>query len=156
MRPFLAFAALVPAFLALSALGSQKPPAKVKPNGGVEQELIRLDQVWNEAEVRGDTAALERLLSDDFVSVGLRGTIQARAEVLEDFRSGDAKLTSLVADDYRVRIYGETAVMTHRATLKGTYKGQDISNTYRTTHVWVKQHGRWQVVASQQTGLSGR
>ncbi len=156
MRIGLTLAAFVAAFLSLSARGSQKPSAKVKPNGSVEQELVRLDQVWNGAEVRGDVAMLEHLLSDDFISVGLRGTIEARAEVLADFRSGDAKLTSLIADEYRVRIYGDTAVMTHLAKLKGTYKGQDISNTYRATHVWVKQHGRWQVVASQQTGLSGR
>ena len=38
-------------------------------------------------------------------------------------------------------------------TLKGTYKGQDISGKYRFTDTWVKRNGKWQVVAWQATRI---
>nr|MBA3766029.1 nuclear transport factor 2 family protein [Acidobacteriota bacterium] len=55
------------------------------------------------------------------------------------------------SDRLKVRVYGETAVVTGRATVKGKYKGMDISGQYRYTHVFVKQRGHWLVVTAQQT-----
>jgi ketosteroid isomerase-like protein len=46
------------------------------------------------------------------------------------------------SDEYVVRVYGKVAVMTHRTTLK------DPDYQFRSTHVWVKLEGRWQVVSS--------
>ena len=132
---------------------AQKGSPGRRPSSAIEQELVKLDKEWNDAEVRADIAALDRILADDFIPIGVRGAVETKHAVLDDFKSGDTKLESISADDCRVRVYGNVAVMTHRATLKGQHKGQDISMTYRTTHVWVKQRGRWQVVVSQQTRI---
>jgi ketosteroid isomerase-like protein len=48
-----------------------------------------------------------------------------------------------------VRVYGKTAVMTGQFTAKGTFKGKNIDVRERYTAVWVKQNGRWQLVAEQ-------
>ncbi len=125
-----------------------------KQSSTIEQELIKLDNEWNDAEVSADIPKLDRILADPFISTSVSGAVETKAAVLEEFKSGDTKLESIAADDYRVRVYGNTAVMNHRATMKGQYKGQDISSAYRTTHVWVKQHGRWHVVATQQTRIA--
>ena len=42
----------------------------------------------------------------------------------------------------KVHIYGDTAVAAATNTLKGTYKGQDISGKYRFTGTWVKRNGK--------------
>jgi ketosteroid isomerase-like protein len=63
--------------------------------------------------------------------------------------SKDVNFESMTCDDYRVRVYGNTAVMNHRTVLKGRYKGEDFGMTYRTTHVWHKRGGRWQVVVRE-------
>jgi hypothetical protein len=39
------------------------------------------------------------------------------------------------------------------STIKGTYKGQDISGKYRFTDTWVKRNGKWQGAASQSTKI---
>ena len=65
--------------------------------------------------------------------------------------SGDLKFQSIVVSDLTIHVYGKTAVAAGTATLKGSFKGQDISGTYRYTDVWVKRNGKWQVVASQAT-----
>ena len=50
-----------------------------------------------------------------------------------------------------MRVYGDTAVITGRVTLKGKYSGKEASGLYRSISVWVNQRGRWRLVANQIT-----
>jgi len=50
-----------------------------------------------------------------------------------------------------VRLYGDTAVVTARADVKGRQLGEDFSGPYRYTRVWVRRNGRWQTVSYQAT-----
>jgi ketosteroid isomerase-like protein len=50
-----------------------------------------------------------------------------------------------------VRVYGDTAVVTARAEVKGTDLGEDFSGPYRFTRVWVKRNGEWQAISYQAT-----
>jgi ketosteroid isomerase-like protein len=68
--------------------------------------------------------------------------------------SGASKTESNTPDNYVVHCYGDTAVMMHRATMKGQFKGEDISGVYQNIHVFVKRDGRWQVVANQSTRVA--
>ncbi len=120
----------------------------------IAEELINLDKEWNDAEVRGDTATLDRILADEVISTWLDGSVETKAEVLEAFESGDATFESMTCDDYVVRVYGDTAVMNHHATVKGQHKGQEFSITYRTTHVWARRGGQWRVIANQLTRIA--
>jgi len=65
-----------------------------------------------------------------------------------DLKSGALTLTSLVADEMKVRVYGDAAVVTGRNTLKGKYQGMDINGQIRWTDTWVKHGGRWQCAAT--------
>ena len=53
--------------------------------------------------------------------------------------------------EIKVHVYGNAAVAVGTNTLRGTYKGQDISGKYRFTDTWVNRNGKWQVVASEYT-----
>jgi len=53
--------------------------------------------------------------------------------------------------DLRPRVYGDFAVVTDVANLQGTYKSQDITGQYRFTDTFMKQNGRWKLVATQAT-----
>jgi ketosteroid isomerase-like protein len=55
------------------------------------------------------------------------------------------------ATDVKVRIYGDTAVVTGRGIYKEKYKGADYHSDERWISVFVKKNGRWQCVASQAT-----
>jgi len=43
----------------------------------------------------------------------------------------------------KVRVYGDTAVVTGRGIYKAKYKGVDYSSDERWTDVFVKNNGRW-------------
>lgn len=126
----------------------QAQPQKTTPsrNAKVEQQLIKLEDACNDALIKGDVAFFDRIDADDLACTDDEGTLTGKARWIEDMKSGKVKLTSLVNDDYKVRVYGKAAVVTYRCIMKGQW-GKDISGQYRETDTWVKLAGRWQCVA---------
>ena len=133
-----------------SALG-QAENKTTKHNEKAEQELLRVEKEYLDARVRNDKAAIERVVADDFIGTNSGGQVSGKAETLNSPNTtpGGMKIDSMDIDDTRVRVYGNTAVVTGRRTVKAG----DRSFSLRFTHVYVKEKGRWQMVASQVTGI---
>jgi ketosteroid isomerase-like protein len=55
------------------------------------------------------------------------------------------------SEDFRVRVYGDSAVVTALTRTKGKFTGQDFSTQERATDVFVKRDGRWQCVLTHLT-----
>ena len=120
----------------------------------VEQTLIQMEQDWSQADVKKDAAALDRILADDWIGIDFEGTILNKAQALTGIRSDSGSLESTVLRDMKVRVYGNTAVVTGTDTEKGVYHGKDSSGKYLWTDVFVHRNGRWQAVSSQSTKLT--
>ena len=114
----------------------------------VEKELIKLEDGWAAALLKADVAHIDQILADEYLDTDESGTITTKAQDLANLKSGDLKFTVLVPDDYRVRVYGDAAVVMGRNTLQGQFKGADMSGQYRWTDTWAKREGRWLCVAT--------
>ncbi len=150
-----AFAIAISSFLFAQA---DKKSAKTKAGGGsAEQQIATLEDQSRDAALKADTAFLEKTLADDYVGIsGMTGGLMTRDQAIQLRKSGDIKYDSIDVGDRKIRIYGNTAVVTSEATVKGTMKGQDISGDYRGTRVWVKQKGTWKAVSFQTTPIKSR
>jgi hypothetical protein len=136
--------------------GQEKPQSAVpSKNSGVEQELIKLEQQGDKAALNRDVAYFTRTASDDFLCTDPGGIVTTKEQGIADMKAGVFQITSLVSDDYKVRVYGKAAVVTYRSTIKAEYKGEDISGQYRWTDTWVKQGKSWQCVASHGSKIAG-
>jgi ketosteroid isomerase-like protein len=113
-----------------------------------EQDITRIEKEMLAALLKGDTGPSSRYLADQYVFTGPDGMTTGKAQNIADLKSGDLKLQSASLDDMKVQVYGDTAIVTYASNDKGTYKGKDISGKTRWTDVFVKQNGRWMVVAS--------
>ena len=102
------------------------------------------------ANLTWDAATLDRILADDWVGRGPTG-IATKAQALADLKSGDNKLDSQTLGEMKVRVFGNTAVVTGSDDEKSSYKGKDTGGHYVWTDIFVKRNGRWQAVASQGT-----
>ena len=118
-----------------------------------ERELTQLVNDLNAAIVKPDIAFLERTLSKDYVHYRPHGNVETRAQYLEDRKSGSVHFDSLVADEIKVRVYGDTAIVTYRSTAKGKDQDGAIDEQRRWTRVFVRKDGRWQLVHSQGTTI---
>ena len=115
--------------------------------GSVEDQLIRLDKAWTHAELKGDKSAAAALIADDYLGTTQRGETENKTQYLASVVPNADMVKS---DDYKVRIFGNMAIMTHRGTVSGVRNIQ-----FRSTHVWMKRSGKWQVVAHHGNRISG-
>lgn len=144
----MAFFALLLAIAPCSASQSQAAP------GSTAEDSVRaIEAARGQALLRADTAALSRMVADEFVEVSRLGTLRSKAANLRDIYSGDLKLISVKYDSLQVRIYGQVAVLQGIADNEGTFRGMPFSGRIRYTRVFVRRDGRWQAVAMQQTSM---
>jgi ketosteroid isomerase-like protein len=86
-------------------------------------------------QVRRDVATATRLLADDCIFTQADGNVTNKAGNIEIIGSPDFVCQSLTTDDVQVRVYGDTALVLGRATMKAIYKGQDVGGEFRYTDV---------------------
>ena len=123
-------------------------PSGVAQQQSVEEAIRRLDNERIQAQIHADAVALDRIYADDFIGVGPSGRVRTKTQVISDFTSGDLKFQSITTDEVQVRVYENTAVETGLSTMVGEDKGQTVPRDTRFTRVWVKQQGRWRLVAN--------
>ena len=119
----------------------------------VEDHIKKLETERAAAVVKGDMAVLDKHTSDDYTLINANGQVSTKAQMLEGFKSGANKLTQDDVSDMKVRVYGDTAVVTGKVTVKGMMGGKDATGSALYTRVYVKKGGEWVSVALQQTRL---
>jgi ketosteroid isomerase-like protein len=116
------------------------------------EELAQIQQRLMRAWVERDRAYIDSVLAADWTTTDPSGHVLTKADIMRQaFESDDRRVESGTIDDVRVRLFGDTAVVTGRTMAVGSYKGARGAATLRFTDVFVKRDGRWQAVASQGT-----
>ena len=146
------------AMMAVSACGTSPEPATSSSTApatsapasteSAEQAVLQLENERVPALLRRDTAFIERVYADDYVVTGANGVVRTRAEVVADMKSGAQTFEAMKNDGTKVRIYGDTAIVTGRTTQKGQYKGQPSLSPTMFTRVYVRLGGQWRLVAN--------
>jgi len=116
-----------------------------------EEELLKLEKEFAEAIVKNDLEGVERLVVDDWIIIGPDGEIVERARFFEVIKSGAMTHDTMESEDFRIRIYGDSAVVTGITRAKGKFMGQEFSTQERASDVFVKRDGRWQCVLTHLT-----
>ena len=79
--------------------------------------------------------------------------MRTKPQVISDFTSGDLRFQSMTTDGVRVRVCGNAAVETGLSTMNGQGKGNAVPHDTRFTRVWIRQHGRWRLVANHYSSI---
>jgi ketosteroid isomerase-like protein len=116
-----------------------------------EEELLKLEREFAEAIVRNDPEAIGRLVADDWIIIDPDGGIVDRTRFFEVIKSGALTHDMMESEDLRVRVYGDSAVVTGLTRTKGKFMGEEFSTQERATDVFVKFEGRWRCVLTHLT-----
>ena len=119
----------------------------------MEEELLKLEEAFAEAIVRNDVEGIGRLVADDWIIIDPNGEIVDRTRFFEVIKSGALTHDKMESEDFRVRVYGDSAVVTAITSAKGKFMGQEFSTHERATDVFVKCDGRWRCVLTHLTRL---
>jgi uncharacterized protein (TIGR02246 family) len=142
------FALTVIALTAICIAVAQEQSASRDQRSSVEEAIRQVDNERIQAQIHADAEALDRIYAEDFIGIGPSGTVRTKPQVLADFTSHNLKFQSITTDEVRVRVYENTAVQTGLSTMIGQDKGKTVPRDNRFTRVWVKQQGRWRLVAN--------
>jgi uncharacterized protein (TIGR02246 family) len=123
-------------------------------SGEVEAELVAVEDEWARAIVSNDAARIAGFTADDWVIVSASG-VGTREQFLSLVRSGALTHSAMERiSDARVRVYGDTAVLTARMTNTAHYRGERFDADEWVTDVFVYRDGRWLCVLSQITPVA--
>ena len=117
----------------------------------IEGQIIKLDAQRMQAMIGADVEALKNILADDMTYVHTTTALDTKQSLIDALSSGALDYQSMVTDDVKVRVYGETAIVTGAAKIRVTSRGQPNSFGVRFTDVYTNRDGRWQMVAWQAT-----
>jgi len=115
-----------------------------------EQEVLDLVQRWAGAELNGDVAAFDELLTADFTGVGPVGFVLTRQQWTDRF--SDLKNEEFEVKNAHVRVYGDAAVVEAVQAQKTKVRGHDSIGEFRVVVVAVKQDDTWRIANIQLSG----
>jgi ketosteroid isomerase-like protein len=117
----------------------------------MKEELLKVEKEFADAIVKNDPEAIGRFVTDDWIIIDADGGIIDKERFLGVIKSGALTHEMMESDDVRIRVYGDSAVVTALTRTKGKFMGQEFTTRERSTDVFVKLNGRWQCVLSQLT-----
>jgi len=131
-------------------IGAQQPSAG-------EVEVLQFQAKRNQAVMAKDLRTLEGMLADDLFYCHASGLVQTKAEFLETVRTEQFRWLTMESQGVKAHVFGDTAVVTTVGLHENiTAKQRDgsvlpVELTIRTTEVYVKRGGHWQLLAFQGT-----
>ena len=114
----------------------------------VKKEMLKYENDLVQALLKGGSFAadfIDRVDADDEVLIS-DGKPSTKASLVDSWRSGDHKQLSVDHHDFRVLVYGDTAVVTFSGNNTTDDKGKVSRSSYIATDVLVKQAGVWRRV----------
>jgi ketosteroid isomerase-like protein len=120
----------------------------------MEEEVLKVEKGFAQAIVQNDPEAIERFVADDWIIVNADGGIIDKARFLEVIKSGTLTHDMMESDDMRVRLYGDSAIVSALTRSKGKFMGQEFITEERATDFFVKLNGQWRCVLTQLTALT--
>jgi ketosteroid isomerase-like protein len=122
-----------------------------------KRQVEQLEETWRIAQINGDIAAMDRLLSEDYVGITMNGQVVTKTQQLERMRARQFVLTKIELNDVKVKLIGTTAIVTCQAEVEGTNEGNAIRGTYRYTRVYSRlPSGAWKITNFEATRVGPR
>ncbi|MGW4829294.1 nuclear transport factor 2 family protein [Amycolatopsis japonica] len=120
-----------------------------------ESEIRDLGARWADAEVRGDTEALDAMTTADFTLVGPLGFVLGKPQWLQRYRGGDLVTEKLDWTEVDVREHGTAAVSVGVHAQEGAHQGNRVDGRFRVTHVFVRDDDRWLIAGIHLSPIGG-
>jgi hypothetical protein len=121
----------------------QVTPRSLPQNSNPEDTVLQLVQTWLNAEAEGDSAALDKLIANDFLGTGPGGNILYKTDIVPPSGGERPKMPKSRLKESTVRIFGSTAVVMGSVAYEGLPQPG-----FRFTLVFLNREQGWQMIAA--------
>lgn len=146
----LTMAAILALPLILANMGNAQAPST--PQTEQEKQLITLSKDKWQWMADKKVDALDSLFHEKAVFVHMGGTMTKKQE-LETIRGGGIHYKKADIEKASVRIVGATAIVLNTIKLLAVVGGNEVTNPFEVTEVYVDEKGSWKLVALTFTRL---
>jgi ketosteroid isomerase-like protein len=126
-------------------------PGTAAASADDEKAVAALDTEYQAAVKKNDAGTMDRILADDFVLVTGRGKAFKKADLLAEARAGNSvyERQEEEAGSQKVRVWGDTAVVTALLWIKATREGKPVDYKLWFSDTYVRTKSGWKYVFGQ-------
>jgi ketosteroid isomerase-like protein len=137
---------LVFTLAAIAMIGATK---QARSSVDDEKAVAALDTEYQAAVKNNDVVTMDRILADDFVLVTGLGKTYTRPDLLEEARSKRVTYERQEDSNQKVRVWGDTAVVTALLWAKGNEDGKPFDYKLWFSDTYVRTANGWRYVFAQ-------
>ena len=152
---------IVIAMLIVLSAGGLQPSAGAsvrlhKPGRAEQRTIEKLEDQVRDSLLSGNTANLDKVMSDDFVGISSNGTMSDKQQYLRRISTHEHTFSRIDVIERKVRFRTSSAIVTTLANVSGVLDGVAMHGTFRYTRVYERQaNGSWVLVNFEATRVSG-
>jgi ketosteroid isomerase-like protein len=132
------------------------------------EQILRHEEQLIDAKRALDIGVLDRLYADDLLMSGVMGEPTcSKTAIIDEIKrgiterenartSGQTLEMSAENEDMKVVGHGDTAIANYRFVVNVKGQTVDVCRRYRATNVWMKEDGRWQIIAAHMSFVLSR
>lgn len=118
-----------------------------------QEQISQLEKKRFAAMVDADEKTLQSVLSGQLSYTHSDGKVDDKAGYIASVMNGTMDYQEIVVLEEKVTLVHQTAVVSGKATVKAVRNGQPVNLLLRYTDVYVREKGKWQMLAWQSLKL---
>jgi ketosteroid isomerase-like protein len=119
-----------------------------------KRQVELLEEEWRVAQLAGDVATMDKMLSDDYIGISITGQVSTKAQQLDRVRNHKVAIHRVDLSDMKVKLIGSIAIVTSRAEVEGTNESGPVRGTFRYTRVYQRlPSGMWKITSFEATRI---
>ena len=119
-------------------------------------EVLQTERDLATAYLKSDADGIAQGVMEDYTLTNSAGKITTRADDIDEAKKNDPKYEIFENYDMKVRVHGDTAVVTGKAHTKGVSGGKPFDFQFQFTDTFVKDGGRWRLLAGHVSKLPAK
>jgi len=117
-------------------------------NQSIEIQITKCEEQLTNAMLESDIQVLDSLISEDLLFSNHLGQLMTKQDDLEAHKSGLLNIEEISHSNQIIKYYGNTAIVSVKATILGTFSGYRSKNEFRFTRIWYNySNTTWQIIA---------
>ena len=118
--------------------------------------VLQTERELAAAYLKSDTDGIAQGVMQDYTLTNSMGKITTRADDIAEAKKNDPKYEIFENYDMKVRVHGDTAVVTGKTHTKGICGGKPFDFQFQFTDTFVKDGGRWRLLAGHVSKLPAK
>src|SRR6266581_7704281 len=118
-----------------------------------ENAVPKAERELADAYLNSDADGIARGVMEDYTLTNSTGKITTRAHDLDEATKKDPRYDVFENRDMKVRVHGNTAVVTGETHTKGISGGKPFDSKFQFTDTFIKDAGRWRLLAGHVSKL---